>query len=78
MTGTLVMLAAQPQMTTSWFEIALVIFMVVFLAIVVWVLAMRGEYFRKASRIPLEDERIVTPREMSKGDAAEKDTNHGR
>jgi cbb3-type cytochrome oxidase subunit 3 len=43
-------------------EIALVIFMVVFLGIVAWVLLSRPGKYRKAARIPLEDS-VVTPRE---------------
>ena len=42
-------------------EIALLIFMVVFLAIVAWVVLARPGRFRKAANIPLEDD-VVTPR----------------
>ncbi len=65
---------------TGWFEIALIIFMVVFLAITGWVLLTRGEYFRKASRIPLDDDKVVTPREgsMSTEDNVRKEPNHVR
>lgn len=79
MSGTISVLATASA-GTGWFEIALIIFMVVFLAIVVWVLLTRGEYFRKASRIPLEDDKVVTPREQSTStdDEDRKESNHGR
>ena len=63
-----VMLATQPESSGGalpWIEIALVIFFVVFLAIVIWVIIARPGRFRKAARIPLEDDRVVTPRERS-------------
>jgi len=60
------MLATQPGGgALSWIEIALVIFFVVFLAIVIWVILARPGRFRKAARIPLEDDRVVTPRESA-------------
>lgn len=78
MTGLCETLATQAT-GTGWFEIALLIFMVVFLAIVVWVLLTRGEYFRKASRIPLEDDKVVTPRkESTSPDEDDKESNDGR
>jgi len=48
---------------TVWIEIAMVIFMVVFLAIVAWVVLARPGAFRRVSRIPLHDEKVVTPRD---------------
>jgi len=60
---------AQP-VSMAWFEIALVIFFVVFLAIVIWVIFARRGRFRDAARIPLEEDRVVTSRHERDGDRA--------
>ena len=39
-----------------WLEVAMILFIVIFLAIVVWVLLARPGAFRRASRIPLDDD----------------------
>jgi hypothetical protein len=48
---------------TTFTEIALVIFVVVFLGIMIWVLFSRSDYFRSSARIPLDEDSIVTPRD---------------
>jgi hypothetical protein len=48
--------------TTAWIEIAMIIFMVVFVGIVVWVLLVRPGGFKNEARIPLEEDRVLTPR----------------
>lgn len=48
--------------TVHWIEAAMIIFMVVFLAIVARVVLRRRSY-RRESRIPLEDDTIMTPRD---------------
>ena len=45
----------------TWIEIALVIFITVFVGVVVWVLCAKRGTFNKAARIPLEDNEIMTP-----------------
>jgi len=50
-----------PPAGTGWIEAALIVFFVVFLAIVASVLLRRKGHYRDASRIPLEDD-VVTPR----------------
>ena len=50
--------------STSWIEIALVIFLVVFLAILGWVLFARPGAFDEAARIPLNDD-VVTERKAT-------------
>jgi cbb3-type cytochrome oxidase subunit 3 len=46
----------------TWIETALILFVIVFLAIVARTLLARRGRFDAASRIPLEDDRIMTPR----------------
>jgi cbb3-type cytochrome oxidase subunit 3 len=59
---------APPGGAITLIEIALVVFVVVFLAIVLRVvLARRGRY-DAASRIPLHEDRVLTPRDS--GDTA--------
>jgi hypothetical protein len=54
-----------PAVSMAWFEIALIIFMVVFVLIVVWTLMCRGGHFRSAAQIPLDDATIVSPRDFT-------------
>jgi cbb3-type cytochrome oxidase subunit 3 len=42
--------------------VAMIIFIAVFLAIVGWVIFARQGRFKDAAHIPLEDDRVVTPR----------------
>ena len=46
----------------SWIELALIIFFVVFVAIVVRVMLARRGTYDQASRIPLDENHVVTPR----------------
>jgi cbb3-type cytochrome oxidase subunit 3 len=39
-----------------WLEVAMILFIVIFLAIVAWVLLARPGAFKRASRIPLDDD----------------------
>jgi cbb3-type cytochrome oxidase subunit 3 len=39
-----------------WLEVAMILFIVIFLAIVVWVLLARPGAFNRAARIPLDDD----------------------
>ena len=39
-----------------WLEVAMILFIVVFLAIVIWVLLARPGAFKRAARIPLDDD----------------------
>ena len=48
--------------STTWFEVALVIFMTAFVGIVLLVTCSRSSYFRDAARIPLDDEAVATSR----------------
>jgi len=57
--------APPPPISMAWFEIALIIFMVVFALIVAWTLMCRGGHFRHAARIPLDDAVVVTPRDLA-------------
>ncbi len=57
--------APPPAVSMAWFEIALIIFMVVFVLIVVWTLMCRGGHFRSAAHIPLDDATVVTPRDLA-------------
>ena len=65
---------------TVFIEIALVIFMVVFMVILAWVVLSQPGKYRRAARIPLEDD-VVTPRAdhsrrrpAREGDAARSET----
>ena len=56
--------AAEPATgAMTYIEIALIIFVVVFLVIVVGVLLGRPSKYEEASRIPLDDD-VVTPRDQ--------------
>jgi cbb3-type cytochrome oxidase subunit 3 len=39
-----------------WLEVAMILFIVIFLAIVTWVLLARPGAFRRTSRLPLDDD----------------------
>ena len=54
-----------PPVSMAWFEIALIIFMVVFVLIAIWTLICRGSHFRRAAQIPLDDAVVVTPRHVN-------------
>jgi hypothetical protein len=54
--------AAEPAASTGWVEAALVIFFIVFVLIVLGLVFSRSSRWRKAAQIPLEDDRVVTPR----------------
>jgi cbb3-type cytochrome oxidase subunit 3 len=46
----------EPAASPVWLEVAMIVFIVIFLAIVAWVLLARPGAFRRASRLPLDDE----------------------
>lgn len=46
----------------TWIEIALVIFITVFVGVVIWVMFAKRGTFNKAARIPLDDYDVMTPR----------------
>lgn len=46
----------------TWIEVALLIFVGVFLVMLVRVLLAKRGTFNRAARIPLEDDRVATPR----------------
>ncbi|MCZ6837593.1 MAG: cbb3-type cytochrome c oxidase subunit 3 [Planctomycetota bacterium] len=52
-----------PAIGTTFTQIALVIFVVVFLGIMAWVMFSRSDSFKSSARIPLDDEVIVSPRD---------------
>lgn len=62
---------AEQASTGVWIEAALIIFLVVFLAIVAWTVFSRSGYFRHASQIPLDDQTPVTPRTDSTSSASQ-------
>lgn len=66
--------AGHLAVSTTWFEAALVIFIVVFLVVVGWTLLARPGAFDDVARIPLDDE-VVTPKDDERrGDEATKET----
>ena len=70
-----------PAASMLWFEIALIIFMVVFGLIVAWVCLARGSHFRAAAQIPLHDDTAVSPRDPETDDpsrASQSEANHER
>ena len=48
----------------TWIEIALVIFITVFVGVVIWVMFAKRGAFNDAARIPLDDENVMTRREV--------------
>lgn len=60
---------AEPAASTGFIQVALVIFVVVFLLIVAKLIFTRSSKYRDAARIPLDDDTVVTPH---KDDAGEK------
>ena len=58
----IITLAQSGIASLTWIEIALVIFITVFVGVVIWVMFAKRGAFNKAARIPLEDNDIMTPR----------------
>jgi hypothetical protein len=52
--------------TATFIEIAMLIFIAIFVGIVLWVVFTRPGRFNDAARIPLEENRVVTPRETDR------------
>ena len=59
---------AEPAASTGYIEVALIIFFVVFLAIVAKVVFTKSSRYRDAAQIPLSDDEVVTPRDDDSGD----------
>jgi cbb3-type cytochrome oxidase subunit 3 len=53
-----------------WLEIAMIMFIVIFLGIVAWACLAKSSYFRRAARIPLHDDEVVMPRDDDTGAGA--------
>lgn len=60
-----------PASTTTFVEVAMIVFFAVFLLITCWVIFSRSSYFSRASRIPLDDHDVVTPRSSDAAEAGE-------
>ncbi|MCL4209455.1 MAG: cbb3-type cytochrome c oxidase subunit 3 [Phycisphaeraceae bacterium] len=62
----------------TWVEAALVLFFVMFLAVVIWTVVAKRDRFHAVSRIPLQDDRPVEPRLPAGGDRTGKESAHVR
>jgi hypothetical protein len=58
-----------------WLEVAMIMFIVIFLGIVAWACLAKSSYFKRAARIPLHDDEIVTPRDDDTDSSAESTSN---
>ncbi len=60
----------------TFVEVAMFIFIAIFLGLLIWVIFARRGAFNRVKQIPLEDDKLVTPRSGGGGDAKKPTDEH--